>query len=77
MLNSLQREEKWSNSIAVGSEAFIKQINASLGIKAIHRKIVKDGSSYQIKEGIVTYRNGFDSKMDFLKEDNTVYLDEI
>ncbi len=37
----LMRDDRWSESIAVGSLAFIDKVKSELGFKAAHRDVVK------------------------------------
>ena len=77
MHDSLQRDERWTNSIAIGSESFIEQIKTSLGIKAIHKKVIIKERSYHIKDETSSYVPNLDSKTEAIKEDNSVLLDLI
>lgn len=44
------REEKWTESIAVGSENFTMNIKNLMGAMALGRKTVVSGDSYQLRE---------------------------
>jgi REP element-mobilizing transposase RayT len=45
------REDKWTQSIAVGDKWFLEQIKDTLGIRAIGRKIHGTKDEYQLREG--------------------------
>ena len=75
MYDPLKREEKWTGSIAVGSESFIDSIKISLGIKATHKQIIEDEDGYVIKEGKFPYKLDLAGKMVALRIDNTVEWD--
>lgn len=49
------REDKWSNSIAVGSYEYIEMIQSKLGINAINRKIEENDGAFQLRETEVSY----------------------
>jgi len=51
------RERKWSQSIAVGSEAYIVNIKEALGFKARGRKIDQTGDSFELRETPVPYKS--------------------
>jgi putative transposase len=52
---SLNREPDWSNSIAVGSEEFIKEIKNKLGIKAEKRKIDSNETNWVLHDPRASY----------------------
>jgi REP-associated tyrosine transposase len=45
-----RREEFWSQSIAVGSEAFVRQTQDTLGLKGKTRDIIKTGEAVLLRE---------------------------
>ncbi|MBU2511563.1 hypothetical protein KJ966_09490, partial [bacterium] len=49
------REPDWSNSIAIGSEAFVNEIKLKLGIKAEKRKTDSNESNWVLHEPGVAY----------------------
>lgn len=51
----LLREARWSGSIAVGSEAFVRNIHQALGFRALHRQIVHESDTYMLKETAAPY----------------------
>ena len=48
------RDGRWTESLAVGGEAFVKEIRETLGAKAIGRSVISDGEKQQLREGIGT-----------------------
>ncbi len=51
-----ERQEHFGRSLAVGSEAFIRRVQRSLGIRAVGRRTIKTpATGYQLKESIVAY----------------------
>ncbi len=49
------RENKWTQSIAVGNKSFLEQIKDRLGIRAKGRKILGREDEYQLHEGQTDY----------------------
>jgi len=49
--NKMIRDSRWTESIAVGTEAFISNVRNKLGIKAKYRNIKKFQKSWIIKDG--------------------------
>ena len=49
------KENKWTQSIAVGSKAFIEKIKEALGYRAIGRRIFGDEESFVLREGQTPY----------------------
>lgn len=74
-LNMSMREERWSQSIAVGSELYIDRIRKALGIKATHKKLIDHEDGYAIKEGRESYHPHFGTKMELLRVENSVKWD--
>ena len=59
-----RRDEKWSGSVAVGSERFVEKIKKELGIKGKGRKVIEAGPVYQLREPGVSYRADLGPKND-------------
>lgn len=51
----VHREEAWTGSLAVGSEAFLLQFRAALGRRARTRELVDDGDVSYLKEPAARY----------------------
>jgi len=51
------REEKWTESIAVGSEEFAKRIKEGLGVRAKGREIFANGDGFHLREREPGYRD--------------------
>ena len=49
------RDEKWTESIAVGSEPFVIVTKERLGFKARAREVIGGGGSYELKESPAPY----------------------
>ena len=66
------REEKWTQSIAVGSKFFVEEVKDKLGFKAIGRKVVSTGDVYELKESEALYSSNFDGKMSARRPKNSL-----
>jgi putative transposase len=44
------REDRWTESLAVGGEVFVKEIQEALGVRAISRSIIEDGDQQQLRD---------------------------
>ena len=71
------RDSKWTESIAVGSKAFIEATIKKLGIKAKGRKIVGSKKSYELREPGVPYGVNFTPENSLLRLQNTYLWDDI
>jgi hypothetical protein len=69
------RQPKWTKSIAVGSEAFVKNIKTDLGFKAIGREVTGENGTYEIRERDVPYNSDIAGKNSGLRPENTYYWD--
>ena len=74
--NDHQRQSGWSEGIAIGSEAFVTNVKAQLGLRAKHREIVQAGDMSILKEDALSYTDYFRSGKVGLSNKYTVVLDE-
>ena len=65
-----KRDETWSESIAVGDEAFIEGIKSSLVVTALNKQVTSYQGSDAIKEKPVPYSPYFDSNRGILRGNN-------
>ncbi len=68
---NIGRKTKWSQSIAVGSEAYIKKIKEALGFRAKGRKIRQVGDSFELRKTMMPYGSA-----DSYEVDNTILWDQ-
>jgi len=73
--NSLRRQEAWTESIAVGDEAFISETKRRLASKGIGREVQEKDGMYELREPTLPYIAHFDPKKDILRPENTCYWD--
>ena len=70
--NAVDFDTKWSQSIAVGGEAFVNQVVETLGPKVGERETAAVGDSLVVREPSVSYSAHFDSKMGLLRPQNAL-----
>ena len=71
------RDGKWTASIAVGSESFVKAAKVKLGIKAKGRRIFGQGGSWSLRESPAPYKGNFGPGNDALRPQNEYLWDNI
>ena len=70
-----KRNEIWSESVAVGSERFVKEVQQQLAWRARGRTVTNShGDSSVLKEQQLPYNTLFNSKKDALRQNNTYFL---
>ena len=69
----LERQSRWTESIAVGSEPFVRETKEKLGIRAVGREIIGEGASYELRESETPYESVFDLQNGDLSLANTYY----
>lgn len=71
------RDDRWSESIAVGSLAFIDKVKSELGSRAAHRDVVEADGTYALREAGEAYGLSFATEREVLKSQNTFFWNEI
>ena len=69
------REDKWTESIAVGSEHFIEDIKALMGGMASGRRCIESGESMHLRESQSSYISLFEAKKGDIAPVNTYFWD--
>jgi putative transposase len=69
------REDKWTDSIAVGSKGFVESVKAALGIRAKGRKTKEAGVNFELREPAAPYGALFGGENEAIGGDNTYYWD--
>jgi hypothetical protein len=70
-----EREGRWTESIAVGSEGFIRDVKEKLGPKAIWREMAGTNGSYELREPVAAYDHVFDAENSHLRAPNAFLWD--
>ena len=69
------RDNKWTESVAVGNIKFIRTVREKLGVRAAGRDIIESGASHELREPGVSYRYDFGVKNGTLSPENTYSWD--
>ena len=75
MDGEIDRESKWTESVAVGHIKFIGKVREKLGIRASGRNIIESGASHELREPGVSYSYDFGVKNGTLSPENTYFWD--
>jgi putative transposase len=67
------RDGRWADSVAVGSESFVKITREKLGIKGKGREVIGTNGSYALREAPASYNTAFAHKNQGLKPQNTYF----
>ena len=67
-----KRDERWSEAVAVGSEAFVETVKRELGLKAQHRDIDEADGAYALREPRSAYTAVFGTESEALRPKNTI-----
>jgi putative transposase len=71
------RDDRWSDSIAVGSERFVEQVKAELGSAVGRREIAVENKTYTLREPSPPYDHLFDGNNGVLSQNNAYLWDTI
>jgi hypothetical protein len=75
--NSLAgRDDRWSESLALGSRSFVEKIKDQLGVKAAHRGVIEADLSYALREPKEAYGLKFATETETLRSKNTFFWNE-
>ena len=66
------RNDRWSESVAVGSESFVEHVKVELGFRAQHRQVAVADGLYALRERAQPYGDHFDGENQALRPNNTV-----
>ena len=71
-----QRQPWWTESIAVGSEDFVRHTKERLGIRAVGREVVGANGSYMLQEPETGYEGNLGTENVGLSEENMYYWNQ-
>jgi REP element-mobilizing transposase RayT len=71
-----KRDSRWTESIAVGSEGFVRDTKERLGIKAVGRDVTGGDGSYELRESKVSYGANFQAENGDLSQENAFFWEE-
>jgi putative transposase len=75
--DSMARDDRWSESVAVGSEQFVEQIKTELGSAVGRRQIVAENRTYSLREPCLPYSHLCGGKNEVLSRNNVYPWDVI
>jgi hypothetical protein len=70
-----ERQPRWTESIAIGAEAFVRETKEKLGIRVMGREVKRAGESYELREPEISYEANFGHENDDLRQENTYFWD--
>jgi len=70
------RDDRWPESIAVGSLSFVDNVKSELGSNAMHRAVEHAGGTYALRKRGEAYNGNLASKSELLSVENTVLWNE-
>lgn len=73
--NATSRQGFWSESVAVGNENFIHDIQQNLAGRIPGRSIVSESDTHMLKESQISYSTLYDTEKDILSHGNSYYLE--
>jgi len=68
-----KRQAQWTESIAIGAEAFVRDTKEKLGIRAMGREVIGAGGSYELREPKISYEANLGDGNDGLRQENTYF----
>lgn len=75
--DKMEREPKWTDSVAIGDRLFVEEMKGKLGIKAKGRKIIAGNGEFTIRETQQPYEANFDPIKVHLLSENTFFWNAI
>jgi putative transposase len=73
--NYRERQPWWTESIAFGSEGFVREVREKLGVKAMWPEIKGGNGSEELRESPATYGSDFARKNEGLRQENVFFWD--
>lgn len=75
-MEAVRRDERWSEAVAVGSQAFVERVKRELGIHARHREVDEANGTCALREPGNAYTGVFGTENSVLRPKNTVFWTE-
>ncbi len=67
-----KRDARWSEALAVGSQAFVENVKRKLAMKAKYRNVDEADGSYALREPTSAYRGSLGVKTGILRTENAI-----
>jgi REP element-mobilizing transposase RayT len=74
-MGAMARDDRWSESVAVGSEQFVEQIKTELGSAVGRRQIAAENKTYTLREASPPYNNLFGGNNGAIRQNNAYVWD--
>src|SRR5258708_7421514 len=74
---AMTRDDRWSESVAIGSEQFVERVKAELGSAVGRRQIVAGNKTYSLPQPSSPYDHLFEGKNRALRQNNAYIWDAI
>jgi putative transposase len=71
-----ERDDRWSEAVAVGSFTFVEEVKRELGVKAMHRAATEVDGTFTLREPREAYTSVFAGKNDVPRLDNSRFYEE-
>jgi putative transposase len=71
------RDDRWSESIAIGTRSFVEKLKNELGCKAAQRDVIEGDGSYVLREPAEAYALSLAAESEVLRAENTFFWNEI
>jgi hypothetical protein len=71
---SRERQPKWTESIAVGKGAFVRETEEKLGIRGVGREVIGTNGSYDLREPETPYGGVFGSENVDLRKKTRLFV---
>lgn len=68
VLHTSQRDEKWTQSLAVGHKSFVEEVKESLNEDGRYKLLLEDEDGYSLNEVLIPYGCNFEGKISRLSE---------
>jgi hypothetical protein len=69
----ISRDQKWAESVAVGSQQFVKATKNKLGFKAKGREVIGGNGSFEPSESPAPYRGIYGHENAFLRPRSSIF----
>jgi hypothetical protein len=70
-----ERQPQWTESIAIGTDAFVRETKEKLGIRAAGREVIGGNESYELRESETPYKADFGHENGGLRQENGYFWD--
>jgi REP-associated tyrosine transposase len=68
-----KRDKRWSEALAVGSQAFVEKVKHELATKAGHRDVDEADGTYALREPASAYTGSFGTENGVLSAGNAIF----